>query len=91
MIYPPKNKELILLDVEIGTIARYINWTYFFNAWRVAGKYDGIENLCLCKSCETAWLQKITADKREKAKEALKLLRDAQACLQKFQQKNHFL
>jgi len=81
MIYSPKNKEHTLLNVEIAAVARYINWTYFFKTWRMSGKYDGIENLCLCDACETAWLQKIDAGKREKAKEALKLLRDAQHLL----------
>ena len=82
MIYPPKNNNLILLNnVEINTVAHYINWTYFFKAWKVAGKYDGIEKLCLCDACESAWLQKIDANQREKAREALQLFRDAQRLL----------
>ncbi|MDR0872926.1 MAG: 5-methyltetrahydrofolate--homocysteine methyltransferase [Prevotellaceae bacterium] len=80
MIYPPKNKNLTLLNnIDVFAIARYINWTYFFKAWKVAGRYEGIEKVCLCEACEAAWLQK--QDKREKAREALHLFRDAQRLL----------
>jgi 5-methyltetrahydrofolate--homocysteine methyltransferase len=78
-IFPPQNKNNTLLYIDVFTAARYINWTYFFKTWKVAGRYEGIENICLCEACEAAWLQK--QNNRDKAREALHLLRDAQRLL----------
>lgn len=82
MIYSPKYTEIITLrEIDLRTIAQYINWEYFFSAWKITGRYDGIEQVCVCPSCEEAWLQKTNPDKREKAKEALQLFRHAQELL----------
>jgi 5-methyltetrahydrofolate--homocysteine methyltransferase len=82
MIYQPKQEGIVTLqDIDLHTISKYIHWNFFFLAWKVTGIYDGIESLCTCPSCEVAWLQKISIDKRDKAKEALRLLRDAQQLL----------
>lgn len=32
----------LLLDHDLATIARYIDWTYFFSAWELRGKFPGI-------------------------------------------------
>ncbi len=67
--------------IDLRTIVPYINWKFFFHAWKIAGNYDGIETLCHCEACTAAWLQKFTPQERPKAEEALKLFKDAQACL----------
>jgi 5-methyltetrahydrofolate--homocysteine methyltransferase len=82
MIYKPKHKGIkILQDIDLKEVSDYINWTYFFLAWRISGKYEDIEKVCLCASCEAAFLQKIEPEDKEKAKEALSLFRDAQLLL----------
>ncbi len=82
MIYKPRQESpIILQDIDLKDISAYINWTSFFSAWRIPGKYEGIEQVCTCPSCELSFLEKTEAGKREQAKEALRLFRDAQELL----------
>jgi 5-methyltetrahydrofolate--homocysteine methyltransferase len=82
MIYKPNEKSLTVLhDIDLAEVARYINWKYFFSAWKITGNYEGIEQVCLCPSCEISFLQKFDSTQRDKASEALHLLRDAQQLL----------
>ncbi|MDR1699533.1 MAG: 5-methyltetrahydrofolate--homocysteine methyltransferase [Prevotellaceae bacterium] len=69
----------IINNIATDRLLPYIEWSYFFKTWQLNGKFPGIEQLCDCQSCEMAWLAQ--AKDREKAKEALKLFRDAQAML----------
>ena len=73
-----------LIDINLREIVPFIRWNFFFQAWKIAGKYDEIETICDCSSCKTAWLQHFTENEREKAEEALKLFRDAQEMLRQF-------
>ena len=83
-IQPKTLGRVELFDIDLREIVPFINWTFFFSAWRLTGKYKGIEAVCSCPSCETAWLQQQPEEKREKAAEALKLFRDAQEMLRRF-------
>ncbi len=71
----------ILDSIDLNPITKYIDWTFFFHTWKIAGKYPDIETLCDCVSCQTAWLLQFPEKEREKAQEAFKLFRDAQAML----------
>jgi len=73
-----------LEDIPLREIVPFIRWSFFFQAWKMTGKYDGIETVCDCSSCKTAWLQQFSENEREKAEEALKLFRDAQEMLRRF-------
>jgi 5-methyltetrahydrofolate--homocysteine methyltransferase len=76
--------KIELSGIDLSEIAPFIDWTFFFLAWRITGNYKGIETLCNCTSCEVSWLQQFPDENREKAKEALKLYRDAQEMLRRF-------
>ncbi len=65
------------LDISIDTLFPYIDWRFFFKAWRITGSYPGIENIHECPSCEQSWINSFPAEEQEKAREALKLFRDA--------------
>jgi 5-methyltetrahydrofolate--homocysteine methyltransferase len=65
------------LDISIDTLFPYIDWRFFFKAWRITGSYPGIENIHECPSCEQAWINSFPTEEQEKAREALKLFRDA--------------
>lgn len=65
------------LDISIDTLFPYIDWRFFFKAWRITGNYPGIENIHECPSCEQAWINSFPAGEQEKARETLKLFRDA--------------
>ena len=71
-------------DINLREIVPYIHWTFFFMAWRLNGKYEGIETACDCSACKAGWLQKFAFEERPKAEEALKLYKDAQEMLRRF-------
>ncbi|WP_462318263.1 vitamin B12 dependent-methionine synthase activation domain-containing protein, partial [Marinilabilia sp.] len=61
----------------------FIDWTFFFHAWRLTGNYRGIEKVT-DKASEEAWLNNFSSESgKAKATEALKLWRDAQTMLRK--------
>jgi len=73
-----------LTDIDLSEIVTYIDWTFFFMAWRMSGRYEGIETVHDCESCKMTWLQQFPEADRPKAEEALKLFKDAQAMLRRF-------
>ena len=84
---PPKPATLGIIqltDIDLREIVPYIDWTFFFLAWRISGRYDGIETVDDCQSCKMGWLQQFPEADREKAEEALKLYKDAQGMLRRF-------
>jgi len=82
---PPHKSGLIqLTDINLREIVPFIHWNFFFMAWRMTGKYEGIETVCECASCKMGWLQQFSEAERPKAEEALKLYRDAQEMLRRF-------
>lgn len=84
----PKHTGLIeFKDIPLNEIVPYIHWSFFFLAWRISGKYEGIETVCDCVSCKTGWLQKFPESERAKAEEAIKLYKDAQEMLREFREK----
>jgi len=72
-------------DYSIAEIRKFIDWTFFYQAWNLTGNYDGIEEVQTAKQ-EAEWLSKYKSESAlEKAKEALKLWRDSQAMLDKME------
>jgi cobalamin-dependent methionine synthase I len=69
----------VIQNIKIETLLPYIEWSYFFKVWQIGGKYVDMERVCSCPSCELAWLME--QKDKDKAKEALRLFRDAQAML----------
>jgi 5-methyltetrahydrofolate--homocysteine methyltransferase len=85
MIYIPKQPgSHRLTGVPVTEIAPYIHWSFFFKAWKLSGKYEGIETACDCASCRTSWMQKFSPGEKEEAEEAIKLFKDAQEMLRRF-------
>lgn len=73
-------------DYPVEEIVPFIDWTFFFHAWRLTGNYRGIEKVHDEKS-KQHWLDNFTSDMaKEKASEALKLWKDAQQMLQKIKE-----
>jgi len=73
-----------LTDIDLRDIVPFIDWTFFFMAWRLSGRYEGIETVDDCQSCKMTWLQQFPETDRPKAEEALKLYKDAQGMLRRF-------
>lgn len=73
-------------DYSIAEIRKFIDWTFFYQAWNLTGNYDGIE-LVKTPEQEAEWLQTYkTENAKNKATEALKLWRDAESMLNKIEQ-----
>ena len=78
----PNTPGLIQLnDINLQEIVPFIDWGFFFMAWRLSGKYEGIETVHDCLSCKMSWLHQFPETDRPKAEEALKLYKDAQEML----------
>ena len=78
----PNTPGLIQLnDINLQEIGPFIDWGFFFMAWRLSGKYEGIETVHDCLSCKMSWLHQFPETDRPKAEEALKLYKDAQEML----------
>ena len=75
----PKVTGLQKLSLPVSEVIPYINWTFFFNAWKLSGHYGELSMLHDCEGCRAVWLDK--QDEQAKAKEALKLYDDAQRIL----------
>lgn len=81
----PRTSGLIQLkDIDLKELVPFIDWVFFFMAWRMPGRYEGIETICDCASCKMGWLRQFPESERPKAEEALKLFRDAQEMLRSF-------
>ncbi len=83
---PNKLGITVFDDYSIADIRKFIDWTFFYQAWNLTGNYDGIEQV-KTEEQEKDWINKYkTENARAKAEEALKLWRDAQAMLDKIEQ-----
>lgn len=85
MQHIPNQTGLIhLKEIPLKSIYPYIHWSFFFMAWRLTGKFEGIESTLHCVSCKMSWLHSFPEEQRPKAEEAAKLYKDAQDMLQDF-------
>ena len=64
-------------------VVAYINWSFFFTAWRMSGRYGELSRLHDCAGCRTAWLSQFAGAERARADEAFQLYRDALALLER--------
>lgn len=68
-------------NVPLREIIPYIDWKFFFHSWNLSARYGSIHGVDSCPSCRTAWLNSFPEGERERAKEAEKLYREANALL----------
>ena len=80
-VKPNKPGLIQLKNIDLQEIVPFIDWVFFFMAWRMSGKYDGIESVHDCESCKKSWLYQFPISDRPKAEEALKLFKDAREML----------
>ena len=63
--------------IPIEVLMPYINWTFFFYAWKLNGRYSEITQVHGCEGCRASWLAGFPEKDRAKAAEAMQLYRDA--------------
>ena len=76
-----------LLDISIGKIRSYINWTYFFNTWKLGGVFAKIADIRGCDACRASWLADFPEGERMKAAEAMQLYKEANRLLDRLEHK----
>lgn len=79
---PRKKGKTQLKNIDLKEIANFIDWRFFFHTWKLIGRFHDIHKACDCLACEMGWLQQFSEKERPKAKEALKLYKDARTLLQ---------
>lgn len=78
---PNQTGTYYIKDIPLREITEFIDWRFYFLAWRLSGRYEGIEKVHDCPSCRAGWLHGFDEKDRPKAEEALKLFRDTQEML----------
>ena len=75
----PAKKRIRELYIPIANVIPYINWSYFFTAWGMSGRYDTLSHAN--GNMYASWIARWPNEEQMKAKEAVKLFQDAQAVL----------
>jgi 5-methyltetrahydrofolate--homocysteine methyltransferase len=68
-------------QIPIDLLIPYINWKFFFLAWKLSGRFASLAGTDTCMACRASWLESFPEAERPKAKEAMKLFDDAQNLL----------
>ena len=76
-ILPSQQGVQVVPYIPLEEVMPYINWTFFFSAWKLNGRFAEVAHLHDCDACRTSWLSGFTEDEREKATEAIRLYKDA--------------
>ncbi|NDW19646.1 methionine synthase [Dysgonomonas sp. 216] len=71
----------VLPYIPVEDIIPYIDWKFFFHSWNLSARYASIHFVDSCTNCRASWLSSFPEGEREKASEAMKLYKDAQALL----------
>lgn len=72
------------IDIPVKEIIPYINWHFFFNAWKLPGDFASVTALHDCPACRRAWIEKYTPADPSKGEEAIRLYRDASSLLDRW-------
>lgn len=70
-----------VIEIPVSEVAPYINWRFFFNAWKMPGDYASVAALHDCPACRKAWIAAHCPDDPAKGEEIIRLYADASALL----------
>lgn len=79
---PNQIGKFLIENIELETIIPFIDWRFYFVAWRIPGKFDNIERAYNEPAYKEEWINGFAEKDREKAGEAFKLFADTQDLLQ---------
>ncbi|MDG5799497.1 methionine synthase [Marinilabiliaceae bacterium ANBcel2] len=83
---PNKKGVTVLDDFPVNEVIPYIDWNFFFYAWRITGRFDDVQ---MSVNNLEEWLKRFSeGDKRNKAREAARLYKDALKMLDIIQREN---
>ncbi len=79
---PKQIGKFLIENIELETVLPFIDWRFYFVAWRISGKFDHIDRAYKEPKYQDEWLNSFPEKDREKAHEALKLYTDTQELIQ---------
>ncbi|OAV65530.1 Methionine synthase [Bacteroidales bacterium Barb6] len=81
-VVPAQQGVHVIPRIPIEDVIPYINWIYFFSAWKLKGRFAETAALHDCKGCQSSWLESFPKEEQTKAAEALRLYQDARELLE---------
>ncbi len=87
-IKPSFEGTKVLEHISIKDIIPYVDWAFFLVAWKFSPKFSRCAKIEDSESAHYAWLNTFDVQDKEKAMEALKLIRDAQNMLKDWAEKD---
>ncbi|MCP9611186.1 methionine synthase [Coprobacter tertius] len=84
-VKPPVPGKVFHLKFSVQEVRKYINWIYFFNVWRINGKFTSVSGIDACEHCKVNWLASFPEEDRAKAAEAMQLYKEANRLLDKLE------
>ena len=73
--------DITVTTYQLHDLAEYINWIYFFHAWGFQPRFATVSDIHGCPACQEGWVSRFDETDRAKAREAIKLYRDARQLL----------
>lgn len=74
-----------VIEIPVGKAVPYINWRFFFNAWKMPGDYASVTALHDCPARRKAWIERHCPDNPAKGEEIIRLYADASALLSRLE------
>lgn len=78
---PTSKGRQVYKNIPVSEIVPFVDWKFFFHSWNLSARYGSIHGIDNCPSCRATWLNSFPEAEREKAQEAAKLYKDANAIL----------
>lgn len=78
---PSSKGRQVYKNIPVSEIIPFVDWKFFFHSWNLSARYGSIHGLDTCPSCRATWLNSFPEAEREKAQEAAKLYKEANAML----------
>ncbi len=79
-LFEPRERNII--EIPVSRLVPLINWRAFLSAWKLPASLASGADIHGCSACEASWIAGLASDsERDKAAEALRLIKDAKAML----------
>ena len=68
-------------NIPVSEVREFINWKYFFNAWKVSGNFPFSYPIIKDEAIYKEWIDSVPLEKREKAIQAFTIYKDTNQLL----------
>lgn len=90
--YQSKVNETGMADyyLSISEVRQIINWRAFLIAWKIDASFADLVNVSGCDHCKAQWLASLKESDRQKASEAMQLIKDAERVIDFIEEHSRF-